>query len=253
MIAYAVILFVAPILGLLFYSSIIEQLALAATLSGIFFAMADLCSNLSDEWKKQIKIEEQELNEIDSLSRRMIKLFEQIYDFLERKYRNAKNPEQQYRVMKKKVQLRKLARKFRRKFLDNRGRLKFHNKPQRRSNAFKVFYYLCFSLGIITFLFILLFPEIIKPFEYRQELFSIYGFAFVFLNYLITDTTQERITRKLKKYKDDIAEIKKMRKDVEKITKELEKDSKVTQEQDCHLEQEELTNGKTENAQPQQS
>ena len=220
MIAYVVILFVAPIIGIFVNESIITTLALAATVAGMFFAIADLFSNLSDEWKRQESSCEKELREAESLCNKIKYMYEQLHKKAEDKMQITRNDISKQQLTEIKARIEKALTKLKKKFYNKAGQFKHRNESKQLTTVFSILSIFLFATGTAVFVLICIIPGDWLVFAHRQELFSIYGCAFVFLNYLITDTAEDRIKNHIKKYKTNISKFKESKKKLDKTFKE---------------------------------
>lgn len=255
MIAYIAILCAAPIVGLFTDATVITKIALAATISGIFLAIADLCNNLSKEWEQQIKISEKEIQEAEMLAKKVINTLDQLSQKAEKLIDRATTPEAKQRFVQLKKEAEQRKKTIQRKAFNPNGHIKFRSTPKFMSKFLHVIDLMVFFVGIGVFFLLVFFPDIIPLFEYRQEWFSTYGCAVVLVNYLVTDTAQIRISKRMKAYKESIAEFNKIKKKLDKAVKANEREVSTTKEisSTASINQEEQANGKIENAQSKQS
>ena len=220
MIVYIAILFVAPVIGIFVNVSVITTLALAATVAGMFFAIGDLFSNLSNEWKRQELYCEKELREAESLCNKMKYVYEQLHKKVESEIQKTQNYIKKQRLTEIKEKIEKALKKLKKRFFNKAGRFKHRNKSKQLTHVFNIMSCIMFAAGIIVFVLIYIIPGNWLLFANRQEIFSIYGCAFVFLNYLITDTAEDRICKHIKKYKTNISEFKEQENKLDKSFKE---------------------------------
>lgn len=254
MLAYIIFLFVSVGVSLCTEWDGIEKISVAATMAGYFFALADLMGWTQTTQVPAIltKIDEYEAlaqcyqNDIESYHAALDEIRQAMKYLAKHKNKSKKINEMYATYVEVLSDMEKIENEEPQKDLHIAKTCKRHAKLRKRLKYLQPSADILFTLGFLDFLVILVFDDYMQRMLPHAEIFTILAFAIIMFTYFLKDILDEKYEKQIESSKKAIA---KYREELSEPKLKISLFESMKQEVDEILQQEEESNGQTENAQ----
>lgn len=203
LLGFAIVLFILPIICLVFRLSAINQIALAATIGGCCFAISDVCFFYADEWGKEVSHEEEKRKENRVFIQKTLPLLNKVEEQINKTLEIDKKTNKS--LVSKTVNLFKFGSQkavffFLRKKIHRENRLLRKNYAQVKTKRLNTWGSVFIVLGVVLSFISSIIPLFAEYIDNTQLYITVYGFSLVVFLYYARETSKQRIKKRKERY-----------------------------------------------------